>query len=59
MPADWAAKAHRQMLAYQMLAYQSMGTVLTWTCAPYQTEHKPVFGQQIAWGESNAIAFVL
>ena len=41
-----------------MLAYQSMGTVPTWTCAPYHTEHKPVFGQQIAWGESNAIAFV-
>lgn len=52
VPADWAAKAHRQMLAYA-----SMGTMPTWTCAPYQTEHKPVFGQQIAWGESNAIVF--
>lgn len=52
VPADWAAKAHRQMVAYQ-----SMGTVPTWTCAPYQTEHRPHFGQQIAWGESNAIVF--
>jgi len=52
VPADWASKAHRQMLAYQ-----SMGTIPTWTCAPYQTEHKPRFGQQIAWGESNAIVF--
>jgi cis-L-3-hydroxyproline dehydratase len=52
VPSDWAAAAHRQMVAYQ-----SMGTVPTWTCAPYQTEHKPVFGQQIAWGESNAIVF--
>ena len=52
VPSDWASKAHRQMLAYQ-----SMGTVPTWTCAPYQTEHKPAFGQQIAWGESNAIVF--
>jgi predicted aconitase len=45
-------KAHRQMKAYQ-----SMGTIPIWTCAPYQTEHKPVFGEQIAWGESNAIVF--
>src|SRR5579862_5406158 len=49
---DWAAKAARQMLAYER-----MGAVPTWTCAPYQTHMRPVFGQQIAWGESNAIAF--
>jgi predicted aconitase len=48
----WAAKAARQMLAYER-----MGAVPTWTCAPYQTRMRPVFGQQIAWGESNAIAF--
>ena len=52
VPADWAEKAHRQMMAYQ-----SMGATPTWTCAPYQTDLKPTFGQQIAWGESNAIAF--
>jgi hypothetical protein len=40
-----------------MLAYEEMGAVPTWTCAPYQTQMRPVFGQQIAWGESNAIAF--
>jgi predicted aconitase len=34
-----------------------MGAVPTWTCAPYQTRMRPSFGQQIAWGESNAIAF--
>jgi predicted aconitase len=49
---EWAAKAARQMLAYEQ-----MGAVPTWTCAPYQTHMRPVFGQQIAWGESNAIAF--
>jgi predicted aconitase len=49
---EWAAKAARQMLAYER-----MGTVPTWTCAPYQTHMRPLFGQQIAWGESNAIAF--
>ncbi len=52
VPEDWAEKARRQMIAYQ-----SVGCVPTWTCAPYQTEHAPTFGQQIAWGESNAIVF--
>lgn len=52
VPSEWAGKAHRQMVAYQ-----SMGAEPTWTCAPYQTRWRPAFGQQIAWGESNAIAF--
>ena len=52
VPPDWAKKAQRQMVAYR-----NMGTVPTWTCAPYQTEMRPEFGQQIAWGESNAIVF--
>jgi hypothetical protein len=40
-----------------MLAYTAMGVQPIWTCAPYQTESRPKFGQQIAWGESNAIVF--
>jgi len=52
VPSEWARQAYRQMVAYQ-----SMGTIPTWTCAPYQTDMKPSFGQQIAWGESNAIVF--
>jgi len=52
VPPDWAAKARRQMEAYR-----SMGCAPTWTCAPYQTKHRPTLGQQIAWGESNAICF--
>ena len=52
VPADWAEKAHRQMLAYQKLGCQP-----TWTCAPYQTGAAPRLGQQVAWGESNAIVF--
>ncbi|MDW8319087.1 MAG: aconitase X catalytic domain-containing protein [Anaerolineae bacterium] len=52
VPPDWAEKAHRQMLAYQ-----AMGCRPTFTCAPYQTEPRPHFGQQIAWGESSAIVF--
>jgi predicted aconitase len=38
-------------------AYLAMGAVPTWTCAPYQQGMVPRFGEQIAWGESNAIAF--
>lgn len=52
VPADVAANAIRQMKAYA-----SMGCIETWTCAPYQTEHRPRFGQQIAAGESNVIGF--
>jgi predicted aconitase len=52
VPPEWAENALRQMRAYR-----AMGCTPTWTCAPYQTEHRPHFGQQIAWGESNAIAF--
>ncbi len=52
VPDHWARQAYRQMVAYQ-----SMGTIPTWTCAPYQSEMRPSFGQQIAWGESNAIVF--
>ena len=52
VPADWAEKARRQMVAYER-----MGCRPTWTCAPYQTEFAPHFGEQIAWGESNAVVF--
>jgi predicted aconitase len=52
VPVAWAEKARRQMRAYQ-----AMGCAPTWTCAPYQAAQRPSFGQQIAWGESNAIVF--
>ena len=52
VPPEWAEKAARQMAAYR-----AMGCVPTWTCAPYQTDWRPRFGQQVAWGESNAIVF--
>src|SRR6476660_1481591 len=50
--AGWASKAQRMANAYL-----KMGCTPTWTCAPYQTEFVPKFGQQIAWAESNAIVF--
>ncbi len=49
---QWASKAQRMANAYL-----SMGCIPTWTCAPYQTQFVPKFGQQIAWAESNAIVF--
>jgi predicted aconitase len=52
VPPEWAEKARRQMVAYE-----SMGCEPIWTCTPYQTATKPEFGEQIAWGESNAVAY--
>ncbi len=49
---DFAGKAIRQGKAYT-----DMGCIPTWTCAPYQSYLTPRFGQQIAWGESNAICY--
>ena len=40
-----------------MDAYVDMGCIPSWTCAPYQLADRPGLGEQIAWGESNAIAF--
>ncbi|MGY5808687.1 cis-3-hydroxy-L-proline dehydratase [Rhizobium sp. LEGMi198b] len=37
--------------------YVKMGVKPTYTCAPYLLDGAPVFGQQIAWAESNAVAF--
>jgi predicted aconitase len=52
LDAAYAQRAHRLGQAYL-----GMGAQPTFTCAPYQTEHAPVFGEQIAWSESNAVAF--
>jgi predicted aconitase len=38
-------------------AYLKMGASPTFTCAPYQSAQAPKFGDQIAWSESNAVAF--
>jgi predicted aconitase len=50
---------HRyEMARRQMAAYVKLGCQPTWTCAPYQAGHRPKLGEQVAWGESNAVAFV-
>ena len=40
-----------------MRLYQQLGTVPTWTCAPYQHSGGPGFGDHIAVGESNAVSY--
>lgn len=49
---DLAVEAHRLIDAYLAL-----GCAPTFTCAPYQLASRPGFGEQVAWGESNAIVF--
>ncbi|MDP9269495.1 MAG: aconitase X catalytic domain-containing protein [Chloroflexota bacterium] len=49
-----AAARGRELMA----AYRSLGCLPTFTCAPYQLPQlRPRLGEQVAWGESNAIAF--
>jgi predicted aconitase len=49
---------HRRAMARRMMdAYARLGCRPTWTCAPYQAGHRPGQGQDVAWGESNAIVF--
>ena len=50
--ADEAVKSQQLMDAYV-----SLGCEPTWTCAPYQREQRPGFGDHVAWAESNAIVF--
>jgi predicted aconitase len=46
-----------EMATRMMTAYRALGCEPTWTCAPYQAGHRPREGSQVAWGESNAVAF--
>ncbi len=47
----------RGMARRMMDAYRKLGCEPTWTCAPYQAGHRPEAGTDVAWGESNAVAF--
>ncbi len=47
----------RSMAKRLMRAYEAMGCTASWTCAPYQAGHRPAFGTDVAWGESNAVVF--
>lgn len=49
---------HQHDMAFRMMrAYEAMGCAPSWTCAPYQAGHRPALGSDVAWGESNAVAF--
>ncbi|RKN16629.1 DUF521 domain-containing protein [Micromonospora musae] len=41
-----------------MDAHVALGCEPIWSCAPYQSGHRPAAGSHVAWAESNAIAFV-
>ncbi|MEM7335411.1 MAG: aconitase X catalytic domain-containing protein [Chloroflexota bacterium] len=43
--------------ARTMKLYEEMGCKPIYTCTPYQAMHRPNFGSQIMWAESNAIVF--
>lgn len=47
----------RGMARRMMQAYLKLGCEPSWTCAPYQAGHRPAFGSDVAWGESNAVVF--
>ena len=49
--------ATHRMAQRMMAAYVALGARQTWTCAPYQAGHRPAAGEDVAWGESNAVAF--
>lgn len=51
------APEQRRMAFRLMQAHDRMGCRPSWTCAPYQAGARPGAGAQIAWGESNAVAF--
>ncbi|MDS1271137.1 aconitase X catalytic domain-containing protein [Lipingzhangella sp. LS1_29] len=52
--ADAQVRTHARSL---MDAYTTLGARPTWTCAPYQSGHRPGLGEHVAWAESNAIVF--
>jgi predicted aconitase len=51
------AEPERGMARRMMDAYRHLGCEPSWTCAPYQAGHRPAFGTDVAWGESNAVVF--
>jgi predicted aconitase len=57
-PGTVKADAHRHEMARRLMeAYGAMGCWQTWTCSPYHAGHRPAAGTDVAWGESNAVAF--
>jgi predicted aconitase len=58
-PAQSRLSGEERKMAFRlMVAHERMGCRPSWTCAPYQAGARPGLGAQVAWGESNAVAFV-
>ncbi|ABG33249.1 DUF521 domain-containing protein [Roseobacter denitrificans] len=57
-PAQSRLSGEARKMAFRlMVAHERLGCVPSWTCAPYQAGARPGLGAQVAWGESNAVAF--
>ena len=57
-PRRVRSAGHRREMALRLMrAYEALNCRPTWTCAPYQAGHRPERGQDVAWGESNAVVF--
>jgi len=57
-PELYSGNPETAVVARELMdAYVTMGCVPSWTCAPYQLPGRPGIGDQVAWGESNAIVF--
>ena len=57
-PGQGLSQDYIEMAKRSYQAYLSLGVKTTWTCATYQEIEPPKLGEQVAWGESNAIAYV-
>lgn len=58
-PQQVRLDSHQRDMALRLMrAHEALGCRATWTCAPYQAGHRPARGEDVAWGESNAVAFV-
>jgi phosphomecalonate degydratase large subunit len=52
IPPEFAAKQERIAAAYER-----MGVHPIYSCTPYHVGTRPVFGEHVAWAESNAVCF--
>ncbi|MEX0759940.1 MAG: aconitase X, partial [Tistlia sp.] len=58
-PQNVRLQGHERAMALRLMrAHEALGCRPSWTCAPYQAGHRPAAGSDVAWGESNAVAFV-
>lgn len=58
-PENVRLQGHARTMALRLMrAHEALGCRPSWTCAPYQAGHRPAAGSDVAWGESNAVAFV-